>query len=78
MIKMVYYRLDPETWEELTQDEFIAIPVYGGTVWRKPGYKNILVDHENPEITHITDSELDELVSLLDASLSSFNGGTRT
>ena len=58
-----FYTLSEEDWKYFTEENgFLAIPVWGGYVLKKPGYKSILVDHSSPKIRTITDSELDGLV----------------
>ena len=62
---MTFYKLDDQDWEYFTEQGFIAVPVWGGFIFTKPGYKHIHVDHEKPELTHITDQELTRLVQKL-------------
>ena len=62
---MVRYRLSDEDWAFFEENGFLGIPCWGGYVLCKPGYEPIFVDPVNPEIEHISDSELDGLVSLL-------------
>ncbi len=64
MSKM-FYDISNEDFEYFTEKDFIAIQVWGGYVFRKPDYKNILIDHEKPEIRHITDKEFYRLVQKL-------------
>ena len=61
-----FYSVSPDDWEYLTNEGFIGIPVYGGIVFRKPGYHSLLVDHEKPEIRQVSDNEIDKLVTLRD------------
>ena len=61
----VHYVLSEEDWKEFEDDGFLAIPVWGGYVLTKVGYKPILVDPEAPELTNISDAEFDRLVSEL-------------
>jgi len=61
----VHYVLSEEYWKEFEDDGFLAIPVWGGYVLTRPGYEPILVDPESPELTNITDTEFDGLVSKL-------------
>ena len=55
-------RLADTLWDELTEDGWIAINVWGGFILRKPGYQTILVDLEATETRNIADSEVDNLV----------------
>jgi hypothetical protein len=57
VILVVFYRLSDEDWEYFTEKGFIAIQVWGGFVFTHPDYKNILVDHESPELRIIEDKE---------------------
>ncbi len=54
-------RLADSLWEELTEDDWIAINVWGGFVLTKPGYQHILVALDEPETRNITDEEFSHL-----------------
>ena len=64
--RKAFYRLSDEDWKYFTEDNgFIAIPVWGGYVLKKPGYNSIILDHSEPKLRLVTDSEIDQRIQAI-------------
>lgn len=60
-----FYTLSAEDWAFFEEKGFLGVPCWGGYILCKPGHQPILVENTSPEVRHITESEVDLLVSAL-------------